>query len=463
MLHGVKQFARHWPVLGPVLTDRDRLRAEYFRLQAAHDQLLRQRDQLVAIQDDLVGQRDRLLAGHAQMQAQLERLNQSDWVPSGDYYSPIPSQKDMRAEEHIIWGDVPRTLPSVDLNEPGQLALFDELKRYYHELPFRDKPQPGLRFYFENDWFSYGDGTILYSMIRHLRPKRIIEIGSGYSSAVMLDTNDLFFQGTIACTFVEPNPERLLSLLRDGDQQHHQVIRKRIQDVELDRFRALEPGDILFVDSSHVSKVHSDVNWIFFQILPRLRPGVVIHFHDIFVGFEYPKEWVFQGRAWTEDYLLRAFLQYNRAFQVQFFNNYFGHSPRNRYVARALHEAGLATLLLDLLTAEEEEVDAITAHLRFDIDLLARRLIAAADWLGGNSETANLGIGCFGASTGAAAALIAAAERPTAVGAVVSRGGRPDLAGPALRRVQAPTLLIVGGNDDPVIDLNRQALRNTSI
>lgn len=144
MLHGVKQFARHWPVLGPVLTDRDRLRAEYFRLQAAHDQLLRQRDQLVAIQDDLVGQRDRLLAGHAQMQAQLERLNQSDWVPSGDYYSPIPSQKDMRAEEHIIWGDVPRTLPSVDLNEPGQLALFDELKRYYHELPFRDNSRSGF-------------------------------------------------------------------------------------------------------------------------------------------------------------------------------------------------------------------------------------------------------------------------------------------------------------------------------
>jgi putative phosphoribosyl transferase len=134
------------------------------------------------------------------------------------------------------------------------------------------------------------------------------------------------------------------------------------------------------------------------------------------------------------------------------------HSPRNRYVADVLHEAGLATVLFDLLTPEEESVDRITAHLRFDIALLGKRLVAAADWLAESETTASLPLGCFGASTGAAAALLAAAARPDRVEAVVSRGGRPDLAGDALARVRAPTLLIVGELDEQVLALNRDAM-----
>lgn len=133
-------------------------------------------------------------------------------------------------------------------------------------------------------------------------------------------------------------------------------------------------------------------------------------------------------------------------------------SSRNRYVARVLNEAKLATLLIDLLTSEEEAIDQRTAHLRFDIRLLAGRLVSATDWLTQNVDTRRLSIGYFGASTGAAAALVAAAERPEVVHAVVSRGGRPDLAGAALPRVRAPTLLIVGGDDVQVIELNRAAL-----
>jgi putative phosphoribosyl transferase len=133
------------------------------------------------------------------------------------------------------------------------------------------------------------------------------------------------------------------------------------------------------------------------------------------------------------------------------------HSPRNRYVARVLDEAKLATLLVDLLTPDEEAVDLRTAHLRFDIRLLAGRLVGVTDWLTQYPDTRELRIGYFGASTGAAAALVAAARRPDAVGAIVSRGGRPDLAGPALARVRAPTLLIVGGNDFEVVELNRRA------
>ena len=135
------------------------------------------------------------------------------------------------------------------------------------------------------------------------------------------------------------------------------------------------------------------------------------------------------------------------------------HSPRNQLVAARMHQAGLGTLLFDLLERDEEARDARTGALRFDIPLLSTRLIAAIDWLTGDPRGAGNAIGCFGASTGAAAALVAAAARPDQVGAVVSRGGRPDLAGGALPRVTAPTLLIVGGADATVLELNREALR----
>lgn len=135
-------------------------------------------------------------------------------------------------------------------------------------------------------------------------------------------------------------------------------------------------------------------------------------------------------------------------------------SPRNREVAATLQRQGLATLLFDLLTLDEETVDRHTAHLRFDIDFLAGRLVAATDWATGQAALASLPFGYFGASTGAAAALVAAAERPAEITAVVSRGGRPDLAGRALGRVRAPTLLIVGGDDVAVIGMNEQARRS---
>ena len=139
------------------------------------------------------------------------------------------------------------------------------------------------------------------------------------------------------------------------------------------------------------------------------------------------------------------------------------HSPRNRYVAETLRNAGLATLLFDLLTLEEEAEDLISGRLRFDIGLLARRLVGATDWLRSNEPTRHFGLGYFGSSTGAAAALIAAVERANAVCAVVSRGGRPDLALSVLERVKAPTLLIVGGRDFPVIEMNRQALARLKV
>ena len=159
-------------------------------------------------------------------------------------------------------------------------------------------------------------------MLCHFKPQRIIEVGSGFSSAVMLDTNDLFFSKQIALTFIEPHPERLFSLLNDEDKKRHRIITEMVQNVPLETFDTLEANDILFIDSSHVAKVGSDVVHLLTNVLPRLNKGVIIHFHDIFWPFEYPEEWIREGRAWNEAYVLKAFLQFNAAFRILFFNSY---------------------------------------------------------------------------------------------------------------------------------------------
>ena len=153
------------------------------------------------------------------------------------------------------------------------------------------------RYFFENPTYSYSDAICLYGMIRHVRPRRIIEVGSGYSSCVMLDTNELFFDNRIECTFIDPYPERLQSLIRKDDHARIAIVPKRVQDVAPRRFHEQAANDILFIDSTHVAKIGSDVNHIIGNILPVLRPGVYVHFHDIFYPFEYPLEWLDEGRV----------------------------------------------------------------------------------------------------------------------------------------------------------------------
>jgi hypothetical protein len=159
-------------------------------------------------------------------------------------------------------------------------------------------------------------------MLRWLRPRRLIEIGSGFTSALTLDTNQRFLDNRLACTFIEPYPELLRTLLQEGDEQRVTIIPTRLQDVELPVFDTLEAGDVLFIDSTHVAKVNSDVNRLFFEILPRLAPGTFVHIHDVFAGFEYPLDWLREGRAWNEQYVLRAFLQFNDRFRIRLFGNY---------------------------------------------------------------------------------------------------------------------------------------------
>jgi hypothetical protein len=235
---------------------------------------------------------------------------------------------DVRRDEAHIFNRSLRELVGVDLNVEDQINLIDQLKQSYGEHPFSAEPSAVRRYYFENDFFSYSDAIFLYCMIRFAQPKRIIEIGSGFSSFVMLDTNELFFDNRIQLMFIEPYDDRLRSRMRDNDLTLAELIPRRVQEVEFARFEGLAAGDILFVDSSHVAKVGSDVNHIVFEILPRVSQGVFVHFHDMFFPFEYPKEWMEEGRFWNEDYLLRAFLQYNSAFKIRIWNQFLAaHYP----------------------------------------------------------------------------------------------------------------------------------------
>jgi len=249
------------------------------------------------------------------------------WMSPGHFYSPIPLIEDVRAREAELFGPPPPSLPGIDLREDDQIALVKELARFYDELPFPRTQRPESRYWFENWAYSYADAIYLYSMLRHLQPRRVIEVGSGFSSAAMLDTADRWLPET-SFTFIDPETSTLDAVLRPADRERVTIIRAKLQDIPLTTFDALEANDILFIDSTHVSKTGSDVNRIVFDILPRLAPGVHVHFHDVFYPFEYPKEWVYEGRAWNEDYILRAFLEFNNAFDVVLFGTWLARFHR---------------------------------------------------------------------------------------------------------------------------------------
>ncbi len=277
---------------------------------------------------DTASELERLRAELVDCKSELERYR--TWVPPGHSLSPIPEREQIKLREKEVYA-VPRTMPGLDLNEEGQLRLFDNLRDFYPEQPFSAQPGPGRRYWFENPAYSYSDALLLYCLIRYLRPRRIIEVGAGYSSAAILDTNEQFFDNSIACTFIEPQPALLRALLKEGDEERTSLLAQPLQEVESGIFTELQANDILFIDSSHVAKIDSDVNHLFFRILPVLASGVYIHFHDIFYPFEYPLEWVYQGRAWNEAYMLRAFLQYNSQFQIQLCNTFIDWFHKEKY------------------------------------------------------------------------------------------------------------------------------------
>ena len=267
----------------------------------------------------------RLLSDNALFRYVARKANyvySTQHVPPGHFYSPIADPKEVDQFAAQVFNQDRRTLPAINLRENEQMELLQALSVYYPELPFAETKQEGLRYYYGNDLYCHCDAILLYSMIRHFRPRKIIEAGSGFSSSVILDTNDRFMDGTVRVELIEPYPDRLYSLMTPNDRASVVVHEKKLQEMPLDYFETLEANDILFIDSSHVSRVASEVNFYMFEILPRLKPGVLIHIHDIFNGFEYPRQWIDAGKSWSEAYLLRAFLEYNHAFDVILFSTY---------------------------------------------------------------------------------------------------------------------------------------------
>ena len=256
-----------------------------------------------------------------QLSAAIFQLPQIRFVPPGHFYSPLPDLEQIERDQNRIY-QLPPPEDGINLNSEQQLCLLNELLRYYPQFDWAEASTGQHRYCLKNEYFGGGDAVVLFGMLQYVAPKRIIEIGSGFSSALMLDTNEMFCNGQIQFTFIEPHPERLNQLLTIYDRETVTLHVMEVQKAPLELFEQLGPNDVLFVDSSHVAKIGSDVNHIVFQIVPRLKPGVLVHFHDVFYPFEYPLDWIRGGRAWNEAYVLRAFLQYNSQFEIVIFNNF---------------------------------------------------------------------------------------------------------------------------------------------
>jgi hypothetical protein len=249
-----------------------------------------------------------------------------DWEKHGfhvtpvHFYQPIP---DTQSLPETLW-QRPSELVGIDMNYAMQLDLlrnhFPRFREQYQHFPAKPTGEQN-RFYLGNHLFDGTDALVAYCMVRHFQPRFIIEVGSGFSSLVLgaaAAEND-----SASITSIEPFPREFL---RKGFPGLRSLIEKKVQDIDLNFFSQLESGDILFIDSSHTVKIGGDVNYLFLEVLPRLKPGVIVHVHDIFLPFDYRRDWVLdEFRFWTEQYLLQAFMTFNSEFEVLMANSYLNH------------------------------------------------------------------------------------------------------------------------------------------
>jgi hypothetical protein len=240
-------------------------------------------------------------------------------VTPNHFYYPIPDTSQLPPE---TWATASE-MPGIDMDEAGQLDLMSRVFGNYREdfasFPLK-KTSDDLEFSFENDQISGADPFILYALIREFKPRRVVEVGGGFSTLVARRAVRENGSGEIDC--IEPFPRAFLPRALEGVGR---LVRKPVQDVEMEMFTSLGPGDILFIDSTHVSRIGGDVNRIFLEILPRLRPGVWVQVHDIFFPHDYPEAWT-RGMNffWSEQYLLQAFLVGNRDFRTRFAVGWMG-------------------------------------------------------------------------------------------------------------------------------------------
>lgn len=267
-------------------------------------------------------------AEHQRVAARALKL----FVEPGHFYSPIVDVEQVRER---FGQPQPNTAPeAIRLDAAAMSALWGELVPFLQDMQFPEDPDPACRYHFRNPAFGYGDGSILHAMLRRFRPKRLVEVGSGHSSACSIETIDRHLGGEVEVSFVEPYPALLLKLLGDERAARCTIHATGVQDAGPAVFTQLEAGDFLFIDSTHVMKTGSDVCHELFNVLPALQPGVFVHFHDIFWPFEYGPNWIVkENRSWNEIYGLRAFLMYNDAFEIVFFNDWFARHRRDLIAA----------------------------------------------------------------------------------------------------------------------------------
>ncbi len=244
----------------------------------------------------------------------------------GHYYSPIPDIADIEAHRTSYFYSARNDITGISLNVANQLATVAEFQKFANDYqPAADQSSAalaGTRFFLANGFFESLDAFVLYAMLRHFTPQQLIEVGSGYSSALTLDVSARCLATPPRLTFVDPEPQRLMAQLNSGDLERATVLAQRVQELDPSRFEQLDRNDILFIDSSHVAKIGSDVNFLLFEVLPRLAAGVIVHIHDIFWPFEYPETWYREGRCWNEIYLVRALLSAGSRYEILHFNSY---------------------------------------------------------------------------------------------------------------------------------------------
>ena len=240
-------------------------------------------------------------------------------VTPARFNQPIP---DTQSLPETLWSR-PSELVGIHMNDAGQLKLLRNFSRFrdeYQHFP-TGEPQERNQFYLGNGLFDGVDALVAYCMIRHFQPRLTIEVGGGFSSLVLGQAAEKNKNSGVIC--IEPFPREFL---REGFPGLQSLIEKKVQDIGLEFFSQLASGDILFIDSSHTVKIGGDINYLFLEVLPRLNPGVIVHVHDIFLPFEYRRDWVLdEFRFWTEQYLLQAFLIFNSEFEVLMANSYLNH------------------------------------------------------------------------------------------------------------------------------------------
>jgi hypothetical protein len=269
------------------------------------------------------------------------------WRPPGHESSPVPDVRELEAAAERLWPEkLPTELAGIDLRPDEQLETFSTIAKVARTFDVNDRLTEPWRYHSSNDSYGVGDALTLHGMLRHVRPARIVAVGGGFALAMILDTIEHYLGGRTDVTFIERDAEALQSMLRAPDRDRLTVIAKAVHDVALDTFTGLQAGDMLFLEPSHVLKTGSDVAWVYAHILPRLNAGVYVHIHGIFYPFEYPREWVMEGRAYSELYVVRAFLALNSDFEIVLFNDWLAKLHEDRIAAELPAMSGSAATAL---------------------------------------------------------------------------------------------------------------------